>query len=163
VDTTNATMTKAGLLELVREARARWEATLSELGEERMEEPGVDGDWTVRDVIAHLTWHEKEMLQLLKARRLAGSNLWELPLHERNNAIFEENRGRSLQDVLREAQEVYPELLSEIERLDDADLTDPHRIADMPPDWTLYNLLADNTYDHYNDHSADLRAWLDGR
>ena len=155
-------MTKAKLLKLVREARARWDATLSEVGEERMEEPGVDGDWTVRDVIAHLTWHEKEMLDLLKTRRLAGSNLWTLPLNERNNAIFQENRHRSLEEVLREARQVYPQLLAEIERLEDADLTDPTRIADMPPDWKLYSLLADNTYEHYNDHSADLRAWLDG-
>ena len=128
-----------------------------------MEEPGVDGDWTVRDVIAHITWHEKEMLELLRSRRLAGSQLWTLPLNERNSAIFEENRHRSLDDVLQEARQVYPQLLAEIERLEDADLTDPARIADMPPDWKLYNLLADNTYDHYNDHSTDLRAWLDDR
>jgi hypothetical protein len=129
-----------------------------------MEEPGVDGDWTVKDVIAHITWHEKEMLELLRSRRLAGSQLWTLPLHERNNAIFEENRHRLLDDVLQESRQVYPQLLSEIEHLEDADLTDPTRIADMPPDWKLYDLLTDNTYDHYNDHSTDLRAWLeDGR
>jgi hypothetical protein len=153
-------MTKADLLKLVQEARARWDATLGEVGESRLEEPGVDGDWTVRDVIAHITWHEKEMLELLRTRTLAGSELWTLPLNERNSAIFQENRNRSLDDVLQEARQVYPQLLAEIERLEDADLTDPTRIADMPPGWKLYTLLADNTYDHYNDHSADLQAWL---
>jgi hypothetical protein len=157
-----AQLTRSSFIERVRVERARWDALLAEIGEARMEEPGVGGgDWTVKDNIAHITWHEKEMLGMLRARRLHGSELWNLPLQERNTAIFEQNRGRSLQDVLAEAREVYPELLRELEKLDDTDLTDPGRIAEMPADWTLAALLEDNTYEHYADHVAGVRAWLD--
>jgi hypothetical protein len=32
----------------------------------------------------------------------------------------------------------------------------------MLPGYRPWQLLADNTYDHYRDHRSVLRAWLDG-
>ena len=47
--------TKAALLERVRRERADWERLLAEVGEARMEEPGPMGQWTFKDLQAHLT------------------------------------------------------------------------------------------------------------
>ena len=154
-------MTKAQFLDLLRTARAEWDALLAAVPEARMTAPGVEGHWSVKDVIAHITWHEREMLGVLRARALVGSDLWGLPLHERNATIHAENRNRPLAEVLAESRAVYPQLPAAVEGLAEEDLTDPARFADMPGDWVPWQLLAANTYTHYRDHMPAIRAWLD--
>lgn len=48
-------MTKNELLNLLRLARAEWDALLASIDEARMREPGVEGDWSIKDLIAHVT------------------------------------------------------------------------------------------------------------
>ncbi|MEA2510954.1 MAG: hypothetical protein QOJ59_441 [Thermomicrobiales bacterium] len=35
--------------------QALWEALLDDVGEARMDEPGVQGTWSVKEIAAHLT------------------------------------------------------------------------------------------------------------
>lgn len=91
----------------VRRARAEWDALVDRINRAEMSTPGFCGTWSLKDVIAHLTWYEREMVGMLKARAFVGSSYWELPLDGRNALIFEESqdvtwtlcwtsRGRSL-------------------------------------------------------------------
>jgi uncharacterized protein (TIGR03083 family) len=153
-----AKMNKRELLDNIHTERARWEEVLSEVGEERLAQPGPAGEWSIKDIIAHITWHEREMVGVMKARALVGSELWGRPLDERNGIIFEQNRFRPLDDVLAESRQVYQQLLEEVESLSDEALTDASRFAEMPSDWLPWKLLADNTYEHYRDHADSLRA-----
>jgi uncharacterized protein (TIGR03083 family) len=156
-----AEMTKAQFLDLLRVSRAEWDALLARVPEDRMSAPGVAGGWSVKDVIAHITWHEREMLGVLQAHALVGSDLWDLPLDERNAIIYAQNRDRPLAEVLAESRAVYPQLLAAAQALTEADLTDPGRFANMPGDWVPWQLLAENTYTHYRDHIPAMRAWLE--
>ena len=54
----NNHLTTAQLLEVMRTARSNWEALLAEVGEARLTEPGVEGDWSLKDIIAHITYFE---------------------------------------------------------------------------------------------------------
>jgi hypothetical protein len=151
---------KAGFIDLVRETHARWEALLAQLDDSRMLQPGVDGDWSVKDVIAHIAWHERQMVQVLQSRALIGSELWDLPLDQRNQAIYEENKDLSLEEARTQAAETYRLLLQELEALSEEELHDPGRYAGMPPDWQPWQLFAENTYQHYQDHLTDVRIWM---
>ncbi len=44
--------TKEQLMIQLQQEHAQWEALLDEIGRERMEVPGVIGDWTMKDTIA---------------------------------------------------------------------------------------------------------------
>lgn len=99
-------MTKAEFLHLFQAARAKWDALMGRIDEARMTEPGVEGDWSFKEIVAPVTWYEREMVDLLRARALVGSDLWNLPQDERNAAVFEQNRDRLLPDVLAEARAV---------------------------------------------------------
>ena len=154
-------MNVSEFLAKLRDGRAEWNALLSSIDEARMIEPGVEGLWSLKDVIAHVTWFEREMIGLLQARALAGSELWELSPDERNAAIFEENRRRTLDDVLDEARQTYPQLLREVESLSDEDLNDARRFRDMPEEWQPWDVIAGNSYDHYRQHITAIRAWLE--
>ncbi len=154
-------MDKAEFLRHVRADWQRWQAALDELGEARMTQPGVAGDWSVRDVIAHITWSEREMLGVLRQRALAGSELWRLDADQRNAAIYAQNRGRPLADVLQGAQAVHEQLVEALEELPEEHYGNPARFRDMPADWLPWRVLAGNTYEHYEHHLNDVRKWME--
>jgi len=153
-------MDKIRFLDTLLAERAEWDRVLSQIDVARMVVPRVAGEWSVKDVVAHVTWFEREMVGVLTAYALVGSDLWDLPGDERNRVIFEQNRQRPLDDVLTEARQVFDQLLAAVRPLSDEDLVDPGRFRDMPADWVPWQILAGNTYEHYRDHLPALRAWL---
>lgn len=154
-------MYKAIFLEMLQTGRAQWEALLAKADQARMTEPGIEGEWSIKDILAHIAWYEREMVGILQTRALIGSSLWVLPNAERNAAIFDQNRDRSLSEVLSETQRVYAELLQAAQGLAEEDLIDPSRYRDMPADWVPWKVFADNSYEHYAAHIPAIRAWLD--
>jgi hypothetical protein len=157
-------MSKAEVLEAMRSARQEWDALISRIPSARMTEPGVMGDgseWTVKDVIYHVLWGEREIIEVFRQHKLTGSDLWDLPQTERNTAMVEEGKHLSLDEVLSEAQQVYAQLVAEIEKLSDEDLNDASLYEDMPPDWKPWRLIAENTFEHYPEHLGPISAWLE--
>ncbi len=157
-------MKKAELLQRIQAERATYDELLASIDPGRMSEQGLDGEWSVKDVkdvVAHVAWYEREMIGPIKARALIGSDMWDLDLDERNEAILEENHKRSAEEILAESRQVYSELLSQLATLDDEDLLDPGRFAGMPQEWIPWQVIASNTYEHYPEHVAQIKAWLD--
>lgn len=152
-------MDKKGFISSVKSARAGLDTTIAGLTDQQMLLPGVSGEMSVKDILAHIAWFEREMITVLHQYALAGSDLWALPPDERNAAIHQLNRQRSLQDIRQEAVETFQQLLRELENLDEAALYDPGLFRDMPAEWSPSQLLAENTYEHYQHHNADIQAW----
>lgn len=150
---------KSQLIEKIRQSQADLDALLAHMDPSVMTRPGASGGWSVKDVLAHITWHEREMLNVIQAHALVGSDLWDLPLDERNAVIYNENKDRALKDVLEESAAVFKALMQALPTLTEEDLHDPSRFPNMPPDWEPWDLIAQNTYEHYDDHLADLQAW----
>lgn len=123
-----------------------------------MLEPGVGGEMSLKDIIAHVSWYEREMVGLLRGRALVGSPWWELPLDERNAKILAENRDRPLAEVTAEAKQVNEDLLAALQDLREQELAAPHAFAGMPPEWLPWQVIASNTYVHYPQHAADIEA-----
>jgi len=153
-------MNKSEWLTTLQTERAQWEALLAEVGEVRMTRPGAAGEWSVKDVVAHVTWFEREMVGVLQARVLVGSDLWNLPHDQRNAAIYEQNRDRALSDVLAEARAVFEQLWAGMQSLAEEDLHDPLRFAEMPADWVPWQVIAGNSYEHYRQHTPGIRDWM---
>jgi hypothetical protein len=146
-------MDKATLLSKVRESKAEWNAALAEVSREQRMLAELGGGWTAKDIVAHITWSEREMATLMRLRSMEGASpLWAKPWDERNNAIYQENRERPLHEVMTEAEETWRELLEGLEGLSDEDLVDPNRFAGMPADWVPWEIIAQNTYEHYTEH-----------
>lgn len=154
-------MDKTTFLNTLASEHARWKALLEQVKTEWMTQPGVTGYLSIKDLLAHITWYEREMINLIQTRVLAGSELWNLPTDEQNAAIYEENRHRPLADVQAEAQQVYEQLINTAETLSDEDLNDPTRFSGMFADWIPWKLIAENSYEHYQQHISDIQAWLD--
>ncbi len=79
----NGDMSKTHLLGLIERDRAHWETLLGSIPEVWMTEPGVEGEWSIKDIIAHIAWGERENLGVVHARAVVGSELWQLSEDER--------------------------------------------------------------------------------
>ena len=100
---------------------------------------------------------------LITAHALVGSQLWNLPTDERNAAIYELVKDQPLEQVLAESEQVHQQLMEVLPTLSDQDLTDPGSFPNMPPDWQPWMIIAQNTYEHYQDHMQDIERWLEER
>jgi hypothetical protein len=87
----NDHMPKVQLLDMIQTARADWEALLAGIPEAWMGEPGVAGEWSVKDVVAHIARGERENIGVVHAHAVVGSELWRLSEDERNAAVFEKS------------------------------------------------------------------------
>lgn len=153
-------MDKTTFLEQLRSTRAEWEALLDEVGEARMAEAGANGKWSVKDVVAHVLWGEREMVGVCQQRALVGSDLWEMTDDERNPIMVSWYREHSVQAVLAEEKQVYAQLLAEVQKLSEDDLNNPGNFREMPADWVPWQLIAGDTFKHYRDHMPTIREWL---
>jgi len=157
----NGDMSKTDLLGLIERDRAHWETLLGSIPEAWMTEPGVEGEWSIKDIIAHIAWGERENLGVVHARAVVGSELWQLSEDERNAVVFEQNRSRELGDVRADSRRIFHRYLEAVAALTEEDLNDPSRFAQMPEGWRPWRILYDPG--HYQGHADSIRAWLGRR
>ena len=112
----------------------------------------------MKDVIAHVSWYERQMVGMITTRSLAGSPWWNLTLEVRNAAIQVENRDRPLDEILKESQEVFGELMKQLESLSEEDLHTAINFKDIPTAWVPWEVIASNTFEHYPAHSRDIQT-----
>src|SRR3954471_20162153 len=129
-------MNKSELLHGVREEYRHWEALLNQIGEARMDQPGAAADWSIKDIIAHLTgWRHRTVARLQAAQHGAGEPpaYWPAHLHADvdldaiNAWIYEANHARPVREVLDESHHVFQQMVAAIADLPDAVLSDPAR------------------------------------
>ena len=163
-------MKKSELLNWLQEEQQKWEALLDQIGPTRMEQPGVNGDWSMKDIVAHLTgWNRWLVARFQAAARSEPEPPPPWPAHlqtedEINAWIYESNRGRSLREILEESSQVFQQLLNVVEGL-----PEDVRIDQVHQRDRVYHLVWLNGqrfpvgefFDHFHDdHEPDVRAWL---
>lgn len=148
--TTNAN--KRTFIERIQRSRRAWNALVSGIVPSTLEQPGFCGTWSVKDVIAHITWYEQVMVEMLEAQSFEESEYWDLSLEERNALIYEENKDLSLETVMKTSQQVFTALIEQLESLPEEGLNDPTYFPGMPTDWKPWQVIASNTYEHYEEH-----------
>ena len=153
-------VTKSEFVEKVRTARNKWDAAVACIPPADGQSPDSCGDWSLKDVIAHITWYDQEMVTMLERREFAGSDLWELPTDQRNAAIHERVKDGTLTEKIVEARQVFECLMELIASLNDKDLSDPTSFPGLPLDWKPWQVLASNTYEHYEEHVTQAEAFL---
>ena len=163
-------MAKAELLDKIATSYASWQALVDRVPRERMTEPGFAGEWSLKDVLAHVTVYERWTADNLEADAHGEPAPQVVPwgppdgntadVDARNAAFQRHYRDTPLDEVLAAAHEHHQRLLAAIEGVAESDLNDPHKFA-----WTagqpVWEAIAGNSYEHYDDHQPGVRAWLD--
>jgi hypothetical protein len=159
------TMTQAELLKLIRSERRLLEAELADLDGDRLTKPGVEGRWSIKDLIAHLTVWEGRMVKWLK-QALRGEVPEQLPsglswddVDDWNQKSYLQHRDRHLDEILAESDRSYREAVRTVEMMPEEALIRPDYYV-----WRggrpLWEIVAANTYWHYQEHRQAIRTWL---
>jgi hypothetical protein len=170
-------MTRAKFLATMQLEHDRWNALLEEVGRERMEQPGVEGEWPVRDIIVHVMAWERYVAILLRGalrgEKPARIELYGQPIPDEveqsdgsdmfNAWVVERNRERPLDDILADAEESFQLLLRATGEFSEEELTDPQRVfpgLEWPSPKPLWYILSRQSYVHYWSHTQPIRDWL---
>lgn len=132
-------------------------------GREEMLEPGVVGEWSVKELLAHLIAREQRFLNWYEA------GLWgdvpEAPVvkasqddFEAWGAEIEEYRSHSLEDILAKFMTSFEQVLATVRAISEADLFAPGRFA-RTEDLTLADYIAADTFHCYDWVKKQIRRW----
>lgn len=167
---TVSTIGRSDVLAEIDRQREWWEGLLAEVGEERMERPGAAGDWTFKDVVAHLNGWRRRTVARLEAAASDGhppTQPWPAELDDDtdegvdaiNAWLYARDRDRGAAEIVAESRELFRRMRDAVEAIAEADLTTPGRFAWLGG-YPLSAVL-DGAFEHFHDeHEPDIRAWL---
>jgi hypothetical protein len=153
-------LTKSELLQRIRDERRALEKNLARLTHTQMLFPGVMGEWTVKDALAHISAWERSMLTWT-ANLLSGKvpgTPEPLDVDRFNAAIYAQVKDKPLGEVLEEFRESYRAALALAESLTEAQLQTKY--TNTWPHGPLWLGVAANMNFHYKEHREDLEKWL---
>jgi len=147
-------MNKLQFLKKLDQAWAAFEASSDGLSDSQLAEPGVTGDWSVKDLLAHVTTWEGEALKYLPLILAGGKP----PRYSRqyggidafNAQITAQKRGLSVAEVRAQFTVTHRQLRDYIQSVPDEPFT-----HDNP----FRHRLRLETYSHYSLHAGMIRDW----
>lgn len=142
------------LLNQLDAAWVQFQESYAGLTDEQLLEPGVTGEWSVRDLIAHVTWWDEEAMKhlplILDGGRPPRYSVTYGGIDAFNALMTEKKRDLSLAKVRQEFVETHRRLVDYIERLPSEQIMGNDRFK---------RRLRLDTYGHYSIHTADIRQW----
>ena len=161
-------MNKSSLLEEMSNGYTTLENILAPLDEAQMIIPGVNGDWSIKDILAHLAaWQNYLLIRLQAAARNEVPAVQGILSDEDegdavdkiNAGFYEENKSRPLEEVVSDFRTTFRQIVEVVQALSDEDLFEPMRFAWMKGN-ALWELVPGNTYGHYQEHTGSIQEWL---
>src|SRR5919106_686801 len=112
-------MNRQQLLIQLDKAWTGFQESYAGLSDSQLTEPGVTGDWSVKDMIAHVTWWEEEAQKhlplIIKGGRPPRYSLQYGGIDAFNAQMTDQKRALSLSNVLRQLEETHRRLIDYIQ------------------------------------------------
>jgi hypothetical protein len=155
---------KQDLLAVIDKEWGALKSLIEKTSEEYRMIPEVQADWSVKDIMAHITAWERFGQDRIHSAK-TGEPI-QFPVIESddfvndfNAEVYKENASVPLSKVEDEFEAAHEELLETIRELDDDFLQ-----SALPFDWagdlTAMVFLSANTHWHYPEHGLAIRVWL---
>lgn len=142
------------LLKRLDKAWTEFKESYAGLTEAQLTEPGVAGEWSVRDILVHITVWEEEALKHLPLILEGGTpprySVLYGGIDAFNHLSMEERRSLSSSDVLRQLDATHERLIAYIASLPDEQFVSETRVR---------RRIRLDTYSHYPIHSQSIRTW----
>lgn len=155
-------MTVEEILDALDTTRERLLLAIEPLPDEALEQPGAVGDWSVRDVLAHLAAWESELITGLMRLDQGKKPEHLLAATADRNAYnarrYEENKGRDLDRVFADFQDARTQLEGWLDEFSERALNDPNRYQALngQPLWKIISLTS---FGHEAMHITALEAF----
>jgi hypothetical protein len=151
------------LLEKIRASRQSLLAVLERIPPAERELPGACGEWSVKDAIVHLNYWEGETVTMLYQLRqrapLSTVHFTHPVVDEVNQRWHLLGKDRSWERAWADFQGIHAQMLRRVASFSEGELNRPdlHPKLEKTP---LWHWIARDTYQHEDEHSAILEAWL---
>ncbi len=139
------------LVERIKVERAVLGASFANLPDARLDEPGVAGHWSVKDILVHVAWWERQTVAKLHgaatAHDLLGGADNDAQIDRINDRVYQEHRTVPVSQAKATFDETGMRLSSALTSLSEE--------AVLPK----LEFIAENTYRHYPEHAKQIREW----
>jgi hypothetical protein len=154
---------KAELIEAMVSARSQFDSLVDRIPHSKMSLPGASGEWSVKDVVAHIASYDRWLGLTLALRAQKPPDFWmeDIPLDEFNRRLFDENRDLPLGQILQESRHVWKEILEGTRALSETYLFSEQSVQGVSYTFKPCDVLKSESYGHYLDHVPALSAWID--
>jgi len=161
------TDSRSAIVARIEAERDHWRDLLAQVGEDRMTEPGPMGEWSFKDLAAHLLGWRNRTIGRLEAAATGAPEPpapWPPELDEVdddddaiNAWIQEQSRDRSVRDVLDAVEKSYARMGAAVAVLPEEMVTLPDAFP-----WLEGTSLRDtDLFGHlHEEHEPAIRAWL---
>jgi hypothetical protein len=147
-------MRKQQVLDKLEKAWNEFNASFAGLSETQLEQPGVTENWSIKDLIAHISWWEEEALKHLPHIRegitpprykdaYGGLNAF-------NALVSEQKHALTLDEVRQQVVSSHQRLIDYLEEIPDELLATDTRFR---------RRLRLDTYSHYPEHTQAILEW----
>jgi Mycothiol maleylpyruvate isomerase N-terminal domain len=167
------TATKQSCLESMSASWAELSAVLARIPPDRLTEPEVIGDWSVRDLLAHFAGYERyvaaEVFATLEGREASSRERYgrdDLPTaaadadEDAGNAwVVDFARTRSVEDAVAEFEWAHHRLVEAVAACPDGALDDPQRFPRFGGR-SLAEILPGQCWSHHRQHLPELESWV---
>jgi hypothetical protein len=147
-------MNRQQLLIQLDKAWTAFKESYAGLSDSQLSEPGVTGHWSVKDMIAHVTWWEEEALKhlplIIQGGRPPRYSIQYGGIDAFNAQMTEQTRSLSLSDVQRQLDETHRRLIDYVQSVPEKQFTRETRFR---------RRLRLDTYSHYPKHAKAIREW----
>lgn len=154
----SAAVGKRRLLRGLAQAWEKFRGSYAGLSPAELMEPGVTGDWSVRDLIAHVTWWEEEAIKYLPLIQQGLKPPRYSVMYggiDAFNAVMTEKKGEvSLSRVFREQEATHRRLLEFLQGVPEDEFSRHTRFR---------RRLRLDTYGHYRIHGQEINKWREAR
>jgi hypothetical protein len=142
------------LLALIDKTWTPFRSSIDGLTPDQLQQSGASGDWSVKDILAHVTTWEAESLEHLPRMARGEKNASYRNLYGGIDAFNElmttRKRGLSLDDVLRELDETHARLVEYVANAPEEQFAPKHRCRAR---------LGWDSHKHYPHHEQAIRQW----
>jgi DinB family protein len=151
-------MKRQQLLDRLDKAWQSFQQSYAGLSDAELLEPGVTGAWSIKDIIAHVTWWEAEALThlpvILAGGRPPRYSVTYGGIDAFNARMTELKHDLSLAEVRRQQEDTHRRLIALIETAPEAEIAGDTRVR---------RRLRLDTYGHYPKHERAIRRWRERR
>lgn len=150
------------LIHILESAQADLEQVIAGLDEGELTRPGVVGEWSVKDILAHIVFWESRVTAWAEGIRTGEKPppppiSGEITEDQENQIIYEQNRDRPLPEVLDDWRSTHRQVLQDVETMSEADLFE--RKVPWLEGNTFAEAMPGNSYEHLRHHAQDIRRW----
>lgn len=160
-------MDKTTLLNTIQTEYAQLESLVASVPDVQLYAAPYEGAWSIKDIMAHVAaWEQICARWLAQCARGEAPNPSERIEDWVNDRLYREYRDLSLaevQDFFHETHEVFLQQVDLLlQTLSEEEITSPHRFAwtEHWPGSSVLAVIADNSYEHYQDHAEQIRHLL---